>query len=159
MTMKLNLAITIAVVMFFGVGKTSAEVTINEVPLKHQDVSRLDGGALYDNLCAACHGASGKGDGPAAGQLAKGVPDLTVLSARNGGTFPHRKVESVICGKSRKVEHGTIDMPIWGQQFAYLRTGWTGFPKNAYVRNRAHTLATYVESIQLDNATGHAVGR
>ena len=48
------------------------------------------GGELYGELCAVCHGKSGKGDGPAAGALKKSTPDLTVLASNNGGIFPAR---------------------------------------------------------------------
>lgn len=148
--MKTNLAMTIAIVAFLGGGESFAEVTINEVSLKHQDVSRLDGGGLYNNLCAACHGATGKGDGPAATALEKGVPNLTLLSVSNGGTFPHKKVESMIRGRSRANTHGTIGMPAWEQQIMALRGGGTGFPQKAYARNRIHALATHLETIQVD---------
>jgi mono/diheme cytochrome c family protein len=147
--MKIMHAIVVAGVMLLYAGTTFGEVVINEVPLKWKDAARVDGDVLYSNLCSACHGAVGKGDGPAVSALEKGVPDLTVLSANNDGGFPHKKVESVICGKSRVIAHGTIDMPVWGQQFARLRAGWTGFPQRAYVRERVHTLATYIETLQV----------
>jgi mono/diheme cytochrome c family protein len=35
------------------------------------------GEALYRNLCASCHGRYGRGDGPAAGDLAVALPDFT----------------------------------------------------------------------------------
>ena len=35
------------------------------------------GGMLYATLCASCHGAYGKGDGPAAADLAHRPPDMT----------------------------------------------------------------------------------
>jgi DNA-binding winged helix-turn-helix (wHTH) protein len=70
-----------------------------------------DGEVVFNNLCAACHGVSGKGDGPAAGSLRKNVPDLTILSAGNHGVFPRDHVENTIAGKYRVVAHETIDMP------------------------------------------------
>lgn len=148
--MKHSLVITIAVLMLLGVGNTFAEVLINEVPLNHQDVTRLDGAELYGNLCSACHGASGKGDGPAASALEKPAPNLTLLSFNNEGAFPHKQVERLIRGKSRVIEHGSIGMPSWEQQFTALRSGWTGFPQKAYVRNRIHALATHIETLQMD---------
>lgn len=42
--------------------------------------------------CAACHGASGKGDGDMAGVMTIPAPNLTMLSAGNGGVFPMLKV-------------------------------------------------------------------
>ncbi len=60
------------------------------------------GRALYDDNCAACHGPSGKGDGPAAATLKTQPADLTRLSARNGGEFPLVSVMAVIDGYSRR---------------------------------------------------------
>ena len=146
--MKILTTLAAAGLIVTCAGTAFAEPTIREVPLKWQDVARLDGEELYSNLCSACHGADGKGNGPAASSLNKAVPDLTVLSARNGGSFPHKQVEKVIFGKTRASENGTNDMPAWGQQFKSIRTGWTGMPQQSYVRGRVHTLATYIETIQ-----------
>ena len=67
----------------------------------------------YANYCAACHGALGKGDGPAAEGLPKAPANLTTLSARNGGTFPLVRVMSVIDGYARRDQHGS-GMPEFG---------------------------------------------
>lgn len=58
------------------------------------DVAATD----YVTLCAPCHGAGGKGDGPAAAGLAKAPADLTGLAAANGGTFPTAAVMAQIWG-------------------------------------------------------------
>ena len=52
----------------------------------------------FADYCAACHGAQGRGDGPAAVGLAKKPADLTRLAARNGGVFPTTRVMSQIWG-------------------------------------------------------------
>ncbi|MBA3908896.1 MAG: cytochrome C [Rhodobacter sp.] len=52
----------------------------------------------YATFCAACHGPSGKGDGPAAAGLDKRPADLTRLSMRNGGVFPGTTVMAKIWG-------------------------------------------------------------
>lgn len=44
--------------------------------------------ADFADLCAPCHGPSGRGDGPLAKGLDHAPADLTGLSARHGGTFP-----------------------------------------------------------------------
>jgi mono/diheme cytochrome c family protein len=67
-------------------------------PQSGEDVS---GRALYTDLCAACHGAGGRGDGPVAAGLATPPPDLTLLSQRNGGAFPLVAVMSQIDGYTR----------------------------------------------------------
>lgn len=52
----------------------------------------------YATFCAACHGPSGKGDGPAAAGLERRPADLTRLSMRNGGVFPGTTVMAKIWG-------------------------------------------------------------
>src|SRR5690242_18510605 len=46
------------------------------------------GRLTYSVYCASCHGKSGRGDGPVAGDLKVAPPDLTRLAARNAGLFP-----------------------------------------------------------------------
>jgi mono/diheme cytochrome c family protein len=46
-------------------------------PLAGDPAAVEAGGTLYTTLCASCHGASGKGDGPAAAGLAHRPPDMT----------------------------------------------------------------------------------
>jgi mono/diheme cytochrome c family protein len=50
----------------------------------------------FASYCAGCHGATAKGDGPAAAGLSVRPADLTQISARNGGTFPGTKVMAKI---------------------------------------------------------------
>src|SRR5215469_1505600 len=42
----------------------------------------------YESSCAACHGQSGKGDGPVSADLRTKPTDLTLIAKRNGGVFP-----------------------------------------------------------------------
>ncbi|MEZ5913869.1 MAG: cytochrome C [Paracoccaceae bacterium] len=67
----------------------------------------------FADFCAGCHGATGRGDGPAAAGLASTPADLTVLSAANGGVFPRVRVMSVIDGYTRQDQHGST-MPVFG---------------------------------------------
>lgn len=78
-----------------------------------EPVSKSDGAALYSEFCASCHGASGKGDGPAADGLGRAPADLTTLSARNDGEFPLMEVLSTIDGYTRATE-GPLVMPEFG---------------------------------------------
>lgn len=71
------------------------------------------GEALYKEFCAACHGATGRGDGPAAAGLARKPADLTGISERNGGAFPLAQVISTIDGYTR-AEKGQLTMPEFG---------------------------------------------
>jgi mono/diheme cytochrome c family protein len=45
-----------------------------------------DGKALYDKSCASCHGAAGKGDGPAAKALKSKPTDLSALAKAQSET-------------------------------------------------------------------------
>ncbi|NHB78489.1 cytochrome c [Rhodobacter calidifons] len=67
----------------------------------------------YASYCAACHGAGGKGDGPAAAGLDRRPADLTRLSARNGGAFPGTRVMAKIWGYTGG-RSGASPMPAFG---------------------------------------------
>ncbi|MDX1781567.1 MAG: cytochrome c [Thalassovita sp.] len=67
---------------------------------------------LFNSYCVACHGASGRGDGALAAQLAVAPADLTRLSARNGGRFPRDHVMATIYGYPGKFQQGA--MPEFG---------------------------------------------
>jgi mono/diheme cytochrome c family protein len=73
-----------------------------------------DGKAMFTEYCAVCHGAMGRGDGPAAAALAKRPTDLTQLSRQNAGKFPGGQVVRFINGSDEIPAHDTRDMPIWG---------------------------------------------
>lgn len=77
-------------------------------------VSQASGRAFYMDYCAACHGASGRGDGPAAAGLTARPADLTQLTARNGGTFPVLPVMGKIYGYSQGRGGGGGPMPEFG---------------------------------------------
>lgn len=109
----------------------------------------LSGRADYLVHCASCHGIKGQGDGPVAAVLKSKTPDLTLLSRRNQGSFPEKRVFDTIDGVVFVEAHGTRDMPVWGEFF----------PKQALnaakkaetereVRARIHRLVDYLESIQ-----------
>ena len=72
-----------------------------------------DGRTAYLDNCASCHGADAKGGGPAARDLAVVPPDLTTISARNGGVFPRDYVMSTIDGLDRGT-HFDPAMPEFG---------------------------------------------
>lgn len=75
------------------------------------------GQSVYEERCAACHGATGLGDGPFARQLYKAPSDLTTLAERNDGTFPRLYVTDVIDGYARG-SHFSGAMPEFGPLLA-----------------------------------------
>lgn len=74
------------------------------------------GAAIYARHCATCHGIEARGNGPMAPALILQPPDLTSLSARNGGRFPYFRVISRIDGRDPLVAHGS-PMPVYGDFF------------------------------------------
>jgi mono/diheme cytochrome c family protein len=112
--------------------------------------SDYSGGELFDRYCAACHGASGVGDGPVAASLIKQVPDLTRLAERRGGRFPRGEVRDIVDGRSPVLAHGTQQMPVWGREF------WVEQGEDIEAERRARSmidrLIDYLETIQLADA-------
>ena len=105
-------------------------------------ISAANGAANYKAYCAACHGASGKGDGPAASALKLPPTDLTRLSANTGGKFPAMHVQTMI-RDAEGTAHGSKDMPIWGPIFRAVSSG-----NQSDVELRVNNLTKYIESIQ-----------
>ncbi|MCV3271508.1 c-type cytochrome [Roseobacter sinensis] len=79
--------------------------------------TQADGAAFFAANCASCHGADGRGAGVAAGSLAAPPPDLTTLSAANGGIFPAAEALSYIYGDPR-TGHLARVMPEFGGAMA-----------------------------------------
>ena len=73
----------------------------------------VDGQQAFQADCAACHGSSGKGNGPLAAGLETPPPELTRIAARNGGIFPRDYVMSTIDGFDRGA-HFSPAMPEFG---------------------------------------------
>ena len=107
------------------------------------------GRATYAESCAACHGITGRGDGPLAGDLTKLPPDLTQISAANGGTFPQVRVMSVIDGYTRRGHHESI-MPEFGTDLGEgeLVLVPTGQGILTPTPERIVALAAYLETLQ-----------
>jgi mono/diheme cytochrome c family protein len=115
--------------------KPEGDPTISERPRTGQQ--------LYTVYCAACHGADGKGNGPAAPALRAQVPDLTTLSQRAGGKFPLLKVEQSIDGEEGlPVAHGTREMPVYYELFESIRRD------TPFVVQRIDLLTGYIKSLQ-----------
>ncbi|MEL7448261.1 MAG: c-type cytochrome [Pseudomonadota bacterium] len=123
---------------------------VKEVPMTWQQASINDGEQLYGELCAACHGKTAEGDGPAAGALKKLVPDLTLLAARNSGEFPRKRIEDAITGENRVASHGSVDMPMWGSAFEGVRPDWKPARRKAFAKQRVFNLTEYLSSLQVD---------
>lgn len=79
------------------------------------------GEGVFQTFCAACHGADAKGNGPMTEVLTLIPPDLTQLSASNGGIFPVFDVLRQIDGRDPMLAHGG-EMPLFGQLFEFPDT-------------------------------------
>ena len=82
--------------------------TVSEMP------GSGEGARLFAENCAACHGADARGAGPETLGIGKVPPDLTAITARNGGTFPRAQVLSVIDGYRQGTHPGRV-MPEFGE--------------------------------------------
>jgi len=101
---------------------------------------------LYRRFCESCHGASGLGDGPSARHFKSDTPDLTRISTRHGGRFPHRWVTRIVDGTNPRQPHGPKDMPAWGKELAMIDSPGPGVA--APTQERIQRLVDYLESIQ-----------
>ncbi|NNU78850.1 c-type cytochrome [Halovulum dunhuangense] len=81
-------------------------------------VERADARRYYAENCAACHGPSGRGDGPLAAGLETPPADLTTIARRNGGAFDFAHVMGVIDGYKSPER----DMPRFGNLLAEAET-------------------------------------
>jgi mono/diheme cytochrome c family protein len=96
----------------------------------------------YAFYCAACHGRTGKGDGPVAPTLKAALPDLTTIARRRGGRFSQAELTAFIVGR-RPAAHGSSDMPVWGPLFRELN------PFDSRVDVRLLRLVDHLQSIQI----------
>lgn len=97
----------------------------------------------YESNCAACHGPTGKGDGPVSAELRTKPSDLTLIAKRNGGVFPADVVHRIIDGRRTIRAHGTYEMPVWGLVFQR-------FDSEDVVRSRILAIIAHLKSIQVE---------
>lgn len=111
---------------------------------------RMPGGAeLYGDYCVACHGADARGSGTTSRNAPGSMPDLTTLTARNGGTFPLVRVMSQVDGYARgRKEHGGA-MPELGHLLdGPLVRVETGSGVMTPTPAKLLAIADYLESVQ-----------
>jgi len=121
-----------------GATNQPPQKTLEKAPITPSNAA--SGRQMFKDYCAACHGAKGKGDGPAAELLKTPPTDLTMMAKNNAGVFPADHVEAVLRFGAGGHAHGTSDMPIWGPLFT---------SQNKDVVNlRITNLTDYIKSIQ-----------
>ena|ERR1700758_2134972 len=124
-----------------GTGLTQTkEKSLQKVAVPPTDPS--SGAGMYKGYCAACHGADGKGGGPAVEFLKEPPPDLTTMSKRYNEKSIALRVDSVLRLGTKSKAHGTPDMPIWGTLFSSLDRNQQA------VAMRISNLSQYIQSLQ-----------
>ncbi len=132
----------------------AASAMIGTIDVLHAQPEENPGRNEFLRSCAACHGVSGKGDGPVARSLSPPPSDLTRLSEANNGVFPVSRVHEVIDGRIESLIHGTRDMPVWGDRYMqemisresrdFVSKEWN----EAIVRRRILALVEYISTLQ-----------
>jgi mono/diheme cytochrome c family protein len=112
------------------------------VGLTQEREDHESGAYLYRVFCVACHGDSGKGDGPVSDTLRQTVPDLTLLSRAAGGVFPRDRVLKAIQTGGPTAAHVPGGMPTWSEAFARLESS------KGTAQKRLQALVDYVETLQ-----------
>ena len=141
---------------------------IREITLAWEHVAIEDGKRLYAELCAACHGSSAAGDGPATPALATPAPDLTRLAAQSGDGFPEARVKRAISGPDPRV-HRVVSsqfradkplvMPEWEALLRDVRPDWTSHRRRSFATSRIEALTDYLRTIQEESAMHETGGR
>jgi mono/diheme cytochrome c family protein len=126
-----------------GAGGQAAKPEIKHVTATY--TSPTSGKEMFNSYCASCHGVDGKGDGPAAPALKMPATNLTMLSVKNGSTFPEAHVAAVLQGTAMTAAPGSKEMPVWGPIFLTM-----GGHSAAQVQLRVRNLTNHLESIQVE---------
>ncbi|HTS27259.1 MAG TPA: cytochrome c [Bryobacteraceae bacterium] len=139
--MSVRTTVLFAASIAIGALAAQNQPTIKKVPLPQTSPS--SGQEMFEAYCSACHGKSGRGDGPAHTALKKAPADLTRLTVRNNGKFPDDRVAAVLTSGDAIDAHGSAEMPIWGDLFNHLKPN-----RNDLVQLRISNLVAYLQSIQ-----------
>ena len=99
---------------------------------------------MFQSYCAPCHGADGRGAGPAAPALKAQPIDLTLLSRNNHGKFPDSHIIAILQFGVVTPAHGSAQMPVWGPIFGHIDRG-----TDAEKQLRISNLTRYLETIQV----------
>jgi len=113
-------------------------------PIPGQTMSA--GQQYFLRYCSACHGQTGRGDGPVAAAMSTPPADLTRIAQRRGGHFPVAEIAAFIDGRTALPAHGSREMPIWGERFGEMGGG--GSVGEEVVRGNLLILIEYLRNIQ-----------
>jgi len=102
----------------------------------------MTGADLFREFCASCHGADGRGVGPATDALRTRPNDLTMIVKQNNGKYDAKAIKRVIQGDKSVTAHGSREMPVWGTAFRSQTVN------QAEVDRRLNLLVDYIRGIQ-----------
>lgn len=121
-----------------------ADQTKNKIIIPVEKTSPSDGKQMFNSYCAPCHGADGRGHGPAAQALKTQPVDLTLLARMNHGKYPDTHVLSVLQFGAEIKAHGSSEMPVWGPILSNMNA------TDAQAKQlRLGNLSRYLERIQV----------
>lgn len=140
MPLRRHFAVALLCGLFLISSLAFAQEKLKKTPI--QEVRADSGAAMFLSYCASCHGADGKGGGPAAPALRGVPPDLTLLAQNNGGSFPGDRVLMTLGRIPSAGAHGSADMPVWGDLFRQSHQSET------VTQMRLYNLTRYLESLQ-----------
>ena len=108
--------------------------------------SSTAGEPAYRTYCATCHGVDARGAGEIAGTLSKKPSNLTKLATGNNGVYPAERMQKVIDGRLEVAEHGTREMPVWGDLFLWPEDD--SAERRAHVERKIGELVAYLRTVQ-----------
>ncbi len=120
---------------------TNQKPVVKQTPIKQ--TSATSGKEMFVQYCAPCHGADGKGNGPAASAMKSQPTDLTQLARKHDGKYPANSVASVLKFGGGPGVHGSAEMPVWGPLLQSLDKF-----HDTVVQQRISNIVSYIESIQ-----------
>ena len=106
---QLGILVLLALIFGFGGAAAAQDKQIKKEPI--QPAPANSGSEMFKQYCAACHGTTGKGDGPAASALKQPPANLTTLTKRHDGKFPEDYVANVLRNGVKAPAHGDAEMP------------------------------------------------
>lgn len=109
--------------MRVGVVLLGAVLLAVPVSVRAQSQKTLENGQkVYDQLCQACHGKYGRGDGPVSKDISRSLPDFTNPKLLSGRT--NAQIADFLTGKAHMpmVVAQTLKRPALMDAIAYIRT-------------------------------------
>ncbi len=125
-----------------SLAQTATTPVVKKAPI--QQTSAASGKEMFNAYCAPCHGADGKGNGPAAAAMKSTPTDLSQLTYKHDGKYPASFLAGVLrFGSSPNSAHGSADMPVWGPLFRSLDKY-----HDSVEQQRVSNLVSYIETLQ-----------